>query len=408
MPKAPRVITGSLVSFLISVIAFSSLLLLPLLAQKKSQPVPFIKVEVADISGGSRLKISSNVNLNYSLRKTGTTLTVSIRSSGSLRFDRAAFHSQLVTSVDLAKSPEAYLLLIKTRTPDFSYTQSARWNPFELTIELKDGKEQKAPVENRPATQEKPAEVPSQPQAVQSDQTASPTVTARKQVKTIVIDPGHGGNETGAKGAYGTLEKDITLSVSRKLKEAIERGLKYRVVMTREADISVPLERRAAIANNNKADLFISIHVNGSRRTRATGSETFFLSLNASDEESRRLAYFENNSQELENRMPEKDFDDLKMILWDMAQSAYLKQSSQLAELVQQELNELLNTRNRGVKQAPFKVLTGAACPAILVEVAFITNPEEEKMLQSEDFQSRVAEAIYRGLNRFLQLYEKP
>ncbi|MDI6845996.1 MAG: N-acetylmuramoyl-L-alanine amidase, partial [Candidatus Saccharicenans sp.] len=129
---------------------------------------------------------------------------------------------------------------------------------------------------------------------------------------------------------------------------------------------------------------------------------------NATDEESRRLAYFENNSEELGNRVPEKDFDDLKLILWDMAQSAYLKQSSQLAEFVQLELNELLNTRNRGVKQAPFKVLTGVACPAILVEVAFITNPEEEKKLQSEEFQMTVAEAIYRGLNKFLQLYEKP
>jgi N-acetylmuramoyl-L-alanine amidase len=90
-----------------------------------------------------------------------------------------------------------------------------------------------------------------------------------------------------------------------------------------------------------------------------------------------------------------------------MAQSAYLKQSSQLAEFVQTELNELLNTKNRGIKQAPFKVLTGAACPAILVEVAFITNPEEEKMLQSEEFQSKVAEAVYQGLSKFLQLYEK-
>lgn len=392
---------------MISVIAFFSLFPLPLLAQKKGQTVPVIEVEVADTSAGSRLKISSRANLNYDLQKAGNMLTVSFRSIRGLRFDRAAFHSQLVTSIDLAKSPEAYLLLIKTITPDFTYTQSARQNPFELTIELKIREEQ-SPVETRPATSERPSGVPVQPQAVTPDQLSAQPVTARKQIKTIVIDPGHGGNEIGARGPYGTLEKDITLSVSRKLKEAIERGLKYRVVMTRETDISVPLGRRAAIANNNKADLFISIHVNGSRRAKATGSETFFLSLNASDEESRRLAYFENNSQKLGNRVPEKDFDDLKLILWDMAQSAYLKQSSQLAELVQQELNELLNTRNRGVKQAPFKVLTGAACPAILVEVAFITNPEEEKMLQSEDFQARVAEAIYRGLNKFLQLYEKP
>ncbi|MCX8160972.1 MAG: N-acetylmuramoyl-L-alanine amidase [Candidatus Saccharicenans sp.] len=397
------------------VIVFLSLLFIalfgpffsPVLAQKKSQPVPIIKVEVVDFTGGTRLKITSSSNLNYSLRKSGEVLTVSFRSLSGLRYDRTPFSSRLVQSVDLAKSPEAFLLLIKMGSPDFSYTQSARWNPFELTIELRAGEEKKASPETKPAAPEKPAATQAQP-TVAVEPPAPLARGGKKQVKTIVIDPGHGGNEVGAKGTYGTLEKDVTLTVARKLKEAIERGLNYRVVMTRETDLSVPLERRAAIANNNKADLFISIHVNGSRRVKATGSETFFLSLNASDEESRRLAYFENNSEELENRVPEKDFDDLKLILWDMAQSAYLKQSSQLAEFVQQELNELLNTRNRGVKQAPFKVLTGAACPAILVEVAFITNPEEEKLLQSEDFQARVAEAIYRGLNRFLQLYEKP
>ncbi len=405
MPRTVRVLIVLSLFF----IAFSSLVFSPVLAQKRNQPVPVIKVEVSDFSGGTRLKITSGANLNYSLRKSGNVLTISFRSLRGLRYDRTPFTSRLVQSIDLAKSPEAFLLLVKAGTADFFYTQSARWNPFELTIELKAGEEKKPTPEPSPAAPEKPAETRVQPQATAAaDQSSLPAAPGKKQVKTIVIDPGHGGNDVGAKGTFGTLEKDITLAVSRKLKEAIERGLQYRVVMTREADISLPLERRAAIANNNKADLFISIHVNGSRRVKANGSETFFLSLNASDEESRRLAYFENNSAELENRVPGKDFDDLKLILWDMAQSAYLKQSSQLAEFVQQELNELLNTRNRGIKQAPFKVLTGAACPAILVEVAFITNPEEEKLLQSEDFQVRVAEAIYRGLNRFLQLYEKP
>ncbi len=405
MLRADRVI----IAVLLLVFLLSCLIVSPVLAQKKNQTVPTVRVEVQDHNAGTRLKISSGSNLNFSLRKSGNVLTVSFRSSSGLRYDRTLFTSRLVQSIDLAKSPEAYLLLIKTATADFAYTHSARWDPFELTVELKTGDIRSVVAEPAAAAPDKPAEARVQPQTTAADgQPGAAVPGGKKQVKTIVIDPGHGGNEVGAKGVYGTLEKDVTLAVSRKLKEAIERGLKYRVVMTREADLAVPLERRAAFANNNKADLFISIHANGSRRAKATGSETFFLSLNASDEESRRLAYFENNTEELETRVQEKDFDDLKLILWDMAQSAYLKQSSQLAELVQQELNELLNTRNRGVKQAPFKVLTGAACPAILVEVAFITNPEEEKQLQSEEFQARVAEAIYRGLSRFLQLYEKP
>lgn len=378
------------------------------LARKEDKSVPTVRVSVEDGSGFSRIKINSETNLVYSLKKSGNTLTISFRALSGLKLERKPFTSQLIKSVNLAKSPEAYLLVIKTASEDFNFSQSVRKNPFELVVDLRLKEEKKTSIESRTAASEKRVGQPVQTQPAPIAEASAQNAATRKEVKTIVIDPGHGGIETGARGNFGTLEKDITLAIALKLKEEIERELKYRVVLTREADVVVPLDRRAAIANNNKADLFISIHANGSRRINARGSETFFLSLNATDEEARRLAYFENNSEELENRVTEKDFDDLKLILWDMAQSAYLKQSSQLAEFVQTELNELLNTKNRGIKQAPFKVLAGVACPAILVEVAFITNPEEEKMLQSEEFQAKVAEAIYQGLSKFLQLYEKP
>ena len=120
--------------------------------------------------------------------------------------------------------------------------------------------------------------------------------TQNQRIKTIVIDPGHGGTETGAKGKFGSLEKDITLAISLKLKEVIERRLAYRVFLTRDKDVDVSVENRSALANNHKADVFISIHVNGAYQKAAQGSETFFLSLNATDEEARRLAYLENNS----------------------------------------------------------------------------------------------------------------
>ncbi len=225
-----------------------------------------------------------------------------------------------------------------------------------------------------------------------------------QRIQTMVIDPGHGGMETGAKGKFGNLEKDITLAISLKLKAIVERHMGFEVVLTRDKDVDVSIENRSAIANNRKAGLFISIHANGAVQKKAAGSETFFLSLNATDEETRRLAYLENNSSALQSRIDPSTDDDLMMILWDMAQTAYLKQSSQLAELVQGELDALLGTRNRGIKQAPFKILTGVACPAILVEAAFISNPAEEQKLASEDFQSKVAEAIYRGLARYLRM----
>lgn len=232
-----------------------------------------------------------------------------------------------------------------------------------------------------------------------------PGYSRGQNVKTVVIDPGHGGIQNGAIGRYGTKEKDVTLGIGLKLKTIIERNLAYRVVMTRDTDIDRSLEERAAIANNNKAFLFISIHANASYRKNARGSETYFLSLNATDEETRRLAYLENNESYLESQIAGDEGDDIKLILWNMAQAAYLKQSSQLAETIQIQLNSLLKTRNRGINQAPFKVLSGVACPAVLVEVAFISNPEEEESLKNEQFQNNVAIAIYNGLKSYIEQF---
>jgi N-acetylmuramoyl-L-alanine amidase len=231
---------------------------------------------------------------------------------------------------------------------------------------------------------------------------SKPRSSFSHEIKTIVIDPGHGGLEPGAKGRFGTLEKNISLAISLKLKAIIQRNFALRVVLTREEDVDVSLENRAAKANNNKADLFISIHVNSSFLRQARGSETFFLSMEATDEDARKLAYLENNPPELEKGISSENQDDVKMILWDMAQTAYLNQSSILAESIQNELNSLFLIKSRGIKQAPFKVLCGVACPAILVEVAFISNPDEERKLRSEDFQMRIAQAMFKGLENYI------
>jgi N-acetylmuramoyl-L-alanine amidase len=223
--------------------------------------------------------------------------------------------------------------------------------------------------------------------------------------RTIVIDAGHGGLDVGAKGKFGSLEKDVTLAVGLKLKALIEKTMPYRVIMTRDNDLNPSLEGRAAVANNNDAQVFISIHANGSVRSRSHGAETFFMNVNATDEETRKLAYMENTSGELDKRIADEAQDEVKMILWDMAQAAYVRQSQRLAEMVQEEINGELGLENRGIKQAAFKVLQGVACPAVLVEVAFISNPEEERKLGDEFFQQRLAESIHRGLVRYLRLF---
>lgn len=224
-------------------------------------------------------------------------------------------------------------------------------------------------------------------------------------VRTIVIDPGHGGKEVGAVGGGGLLEKDATLSICRKLAAQIEKRLKARVILTRSGDEVVSLDERTALANQYKADLFLSVHLNASLIKGARGSETYFLSLEASDELARRAAERENAYAAAATERTASS-SDLKMILWDLAQQEYLKESSRLAELVQEEMNRATGVQSRGVKQAPFKVLVGATMPAALVEVGFISNPDEESKLQSEDFQNAVATALTDAVGRYKNEYE--
>jgi N-acetylmuramoyl-L-alanine amidase len=282
---------------------------------------------------------------------------------------------------------------IQTEHDNFSHDSFKVQNPPRLIIDIYPAGRREQPREAREAEPDKDL-ADDMPERV-NFQNLDP--------ECIVIDPGHGGLEIGAKGKFGTLEKDLTLALSLKLAEIVRQTRSSNVVLTRDRDVDVSLEDRSAIANNNKATVFISIHVNGSYRKGAAGPETFFLSKDATDEESRRVAFMENNSDNLENSIQAEDQDVIKMILWDMAQTAYLKQSSQLAEDIQSQLNLLSGTRNRGIKQAPFKVLTGVACPAVLVEVAFLSNPQEERKLLTEDYQRKVAESIYAGLAKFLR-----
>jgi len=224
------------------------------------------------------------------------------------------------------------------------------------------------------------------------------TPPAPPRVRTVVIDPGHGGEEVGAVGPAGALEKDVTLAVARRLRAALQNSLGYQAFLTREGDAHVPLDDRAAVANNYKADLFVSIHCNASRAQGAQGSEVYFLSYQASDDESRRVAQAEGAALPL---LSAPEGSDLSMILWDMAQAEHLEESSALASRIQEELAEVTGSQGRGIKQAPFRVLVGAAMPAVLVEIAFITNAEEEKELVSESWQSRVSAALLRGIARF-------
>jgi len=213
------------------------------------------------------------------------------------------------------------------------------------------------------------------------------------ELRIITIDPGHGGSETGALGLDGSLEKDVVLGVARRFRAKLQSGLGVRVILTRDGDNELTLDERAAIANTNKSSLFVSIHADASPRRRAQGSSVYFLSYSSSGENTPTTA---------------GGGGDLDFILWDMAQASHLSQSSQLAEILQEELRSITGGErvNRGIKQNTFRVLRGATMPAVLVELGFISNPDEEKLLTSEEYQERLAEALYRGVRRYKDLFE--
>ena len=219
---------------------------------------------------------------------------------------------------------------------------------------------------------------------------------------TIIIDPGHGGKDPGAIGYRGTKEKDIALDVSKRLAKKIERNSKTKVILTREEDIFVRLKDRTKFANVNKGDLFISIHTNAAEDRRASGFESFLIGINK-NEEAIRVAARENAVLELEDGGATKLTDEA-LIQATMSQAAFANLSEQFAALVQEEMSKRIQSKNRGVKQAGFYVLMGASMPNVLVELGFISNPNEEKKLNSSSYREILATSIYYAILKYQKL----
>jgi N-acetylmuramoyl-L-alanine amidase len=220
----------------------------------------------------------------------------------------------------------------------------------------------------------------------------------------VVIDPGHGGVDGGAVGPSGLEEKDIVLDVARRLEELLEERMKIEAVLTRDTDEFVPLRSRTEMANALDADLFVSIHCNASRSLSVRGCEVYFQSLEM-DEEEQLVAEFENAVLALEEETEISSEGDLPFILWDLAQSAFMEESSNLAGDVHESFGQFLKIPNRGVKQANFVVLGGAHMPSILVEGAFLSNETEEALLGTEAFRQSLAEGIFAGIRQYSERY---
>jgi len=333
-----------------------------------------VQVSVANVQGISKIVFTLSQNSGYAIVKEQGAYTIRFAAQIRPPFAEQAYEDPNVAKISFVGTD----VRVQLTSPDVAGDAYKLENPFRVVLDVRKvapGPAAPMPAPNRPYDQ--------------------------PGIHTIVIDPGHGGKDIGATGPGGLLEKEATLAIANKLAAALATKLGARVILTREDDSVVSLDQRTAVANQYKADLFLSVHVNAAPAKGAHGSEVYFLSLEASDELAKKSAESENASSGHADTQS-----DLKLILWDLAQQEYLAESSRFAQSIQEEMNALAGIQNRGVKQAPFKVLVGATMPAALVEVAFITNPEEEVKLKSDAFQKLVVDALTTAIERYKTDYE--
>jgi N-acetylmuramoyl-L-alanine amidase len=275
-------------------------------------------------------------------------------------------------------NPSTVRVVLDTQTAISDYKVFSLEDPFRVVIDVKSQAASSGPARKA--------------------QPSSPGEQGMAGRKRIVIDPGHGGKDPGAISPSGLKEKDIVLQVALMVASRLRENPAYEVILTRDRDVFVPLEERTAIANANDADLFLSIHVNAAPNRQARGIETYVLDL-TNDKEAMRLAALENASST-------RQMNQLQSILLDLMHNSKLTESVKLAEIVQEEVVEGLGRRqyginNLGVKKAPFVVLIGAQMPAVLTEVGFLSNAQEEARLRDAHYLAELANHITAGVSRY-------
>jgi N-acetylmuramoyl-L-alanine amidase len=225
-------------------------------------------------------------------------------------------------------------------------------------------------------------------------------------MRRVVIDPGHGGHDPGAVGPSGLYEKNVVLDIALKLKKILLADPFNEVFLTRETDRFISLEERTAMANRKNADFFVSVHANANPVRRVKGIETYLLNW-TNDDEAMRVAARENKISLKKMREMHRQMDTLGMILNDLSRDCKRNDSIKLANYIQQSMVTTLNNESSyksidlGVKQALFYVLFGARMPSVLVEVSFISNPQEEQLLSDESYRMQIAKAIAKGLDTY-------
>ena len=280
-------------------------------------------------------------------------------------------------------------------------TLGPRYALHRVTTSQPDAASGRLTVDLMPATTDV-APTPAPPSPAPDTRLVIPAQGPATGLRTVVIDPGHGGEELGTQGPKGTLEKEITLSVARRLRTLIESRLGLKVFLTREDDRTMSLDDRSAFANNHRADVFLSIHANYAVRPALKGAEVYHLTVERADEEARKKAA--ENAPALPALGGGSRAIDL--ILWETAQARYLEQSATLAGYIEQSLRPRVEMSPRPVQQLPLRVLVGANMPAALVEIGYLSNTDQEAQLATASYQDQVAQSLLDALIKFRELLE--
>ena len=313
-----------------------------------------------------------------------------------------SYNHRLVLDVYPMQDPLSGVLSKVDKQPEIASAQEQKapeQKTAEKPVEAK-------PVENKSAEIKSETTIPTTEvlpeEAVEKPLTNKPATQNGMRLITIAIDAGHGGEDPGAKGANGSREKDITLAVAKKLKQRIDEEPNMRGILTRDADFFIPLHGRVVKARNMQADLFVSVHADAFIRPDARGSSVFALSeKGATSASARYLAKKENESDLIGGvSLDNKDMN-LARTLLDLSQTATINDSLKLGKFVLKNIGEV-NTLHKGsVEQAGFAVLKSPDIPSILVETAFISNPEEERRLNDDAYRAKLVESIVNGIKKY-------
>jgi len=344
--------------------------------------VPRITARYDSVGPAGRLTIDATPRANSTVSQDGDRITIKF-DADALDIPGALLPPQsppsLVTAIRAA-DPVSIVIDVVPRFGGFKAAAQPLENTMRLVIDLS------PPAQTEPATPPPNAPPPAPPELPPAF--GQPTTP----IRTITIDPGHGGEDDGAKGITAK-EKDLALSVARRLKAVIEARLGIRVLLTREDDRNVPLDERTALANNNKADLFVSIHANASMRKTVSGAAIFVA---AFDRDAARSAG-------APERVPAfgGGLRDIEMVPWDLAQIRHLDKSSEFATLLEQQFHDHVPLAMHPTEQAPLRVLESANMPAVLIELGYLSNPEQEKLLAGDVFQGAFVQALTDAVVRF-------